>query len=106
MLNDAQITTVSKSMTSQSVISSTDANGGVTSTAAANMRADFNSQGAVLTIQFNAADFATLTASANNATTQADALDFCKQALAACGDAGMTYYGAPSSATASTTTAK
>lgn len=102
MINDMQTTTVSKSITGQSVISGTDANGNATTAPAANMRADFNSQGAVLTIQFNAADFATLTASANNPTTQADALDFCKQVLAACGDAGMTYYGAPSSTTTTT----
>lgn len=100
MLNDVQTTTVSKSITGQSVISSTDANGNATTSPAINMRAEFNSQGAYLNIQFNCADLATLTASTNNATTQADALDFCKQALAACGNAGMTYYGAPSSTTA------
>lgn len=95
MLRNAETTTVSKTVTNQSTIT----NAGGTTTTAANMRADFNSAGKTLIITITPGDINALSDASNNTATQADALAFCQQALTACGDAGMTYYGAPSSST-------
>lgn len=72
---------------------------GVTKTAAT-FNAQINSQNKSISITLIPGDQDTLTATANNATTQADVSAFMAKVLQTAGDAGMTYYGAPSTAAA------
>lgn len=68
-----------------------------TQVAVINMTANLNSQNGTISIVLSPGDFATLQTVANNASTQADVQAFFAQVLTTAADAGMTYYGAPSS---------